>query len=163
MRLRVWQLPLLRRYAVTNQPPKDTGNFSAFSSAAAEAQQVDQADTRRAGTSEERKVLALEMIANQLALIHADLCSIDDFARAAAASSGPAPCSEESAEQERWDNEGGGFTQDAALDADITRSTEERYAVGCYRYTDLQHAIAEAKRARRAAGQGKQVSPEQTA
>jgi hypothetical protein len=136
---------------VINKSSKNTANFTPFSSAAAEASQADQNDARRARTSEERKVVALEMIADQLALIHADLCSIDDFARANAASNGQAFVNDEGAEQDRWDNEGDGFTEDAALDPDITRSTEQHYAVGGYRYTDLQHAIAEAKRARRAA------------
>ena len=136
---------------MTNQSPRHTDHFSAFSSAAAEARQADQADTRRVGTSEERKILALEMIADQLVLIHADLRSIDDFARAGFANGGQALDNDEDAEQDRWDNEGGSFTEDAALDPDITRSTEQHYAVGGYRYTNLQHAIAEAKRARRAA------------
>ncbi len=156
-RLRVWQLPLLRRYAVTSQFPHNIDNFSAFTSAAAEASQTDQTDARGTRTSEERKVLALEMIADQLALIHADLRSIDDFARAGSACSGPAPGNGEDFEQDRWDNEGGGFTDDTVVDPDIVRSTEQHYTVGRYRYTDLQHAIAEAKRARRAADSGKPV------
>jgi hypothetical protein len=135
---------------VTNQTPQRANNFSAFSSAAAEARQADQTDSRGAGTSEERKILALEMIADQLALIHADLRSIDDFARAGLASSGLAPDSGEDTDQDRWNNEGGGVTEDAALHPDITRSMEQHYAVGGYHYTNLQHAIAEAKRARRA-------------
>lgn len=95
------------------------------------------------------------MIADQLALIHADLCAIDDFSRGGGASIAMAPdCGE--VERDRWDNEGGGFTEESALDPDITRSTEQRYAVGGYRYTDLQHAIAQAKRARRATESGEQ-------
>jgi hypothetical protein len=54
-------------------------------------------------------------------------------------------------EQDRWDNEGGGFTEEALTHPDVTRSAEQQYAVGEYRYTNLQHAIAEAKRARQAA------------
>ena len=138
---------------MTNAPPKDIGNFSAFSSDAAEAGYADQTDARGAGTSEERKVLALEMIADQLALIHADLRSIDDFARADATGSGSVPHNGEDSERDRWDNEGGGLMEDA-LDPDITRSTEQHYAVGGYHYTNLQLAIAEAKRARWAAEQG---------
>ena len=136
---------------MTSQSPPNPANFSAFSSAAAEARQTNQTDVRRTRTSEERKVLALEMIADQLALIHADLCSIDDFARAGTASSGPAPGGGEVDEQDRWDNEGGGFTEETLIDPDVTRSAEQQYAVGEYRYTNLQHAIAEAKRARQAA------------
>lgn len=143
---------------MTSQLPHNIGSFSAFSSAAAEAGESNQADTRHAGTSEERTVLALEMIADQLALIHRDLCSIDDFARAGA-SGHAGPASSEEAEQDRWDNEGGGFTEenpatDFSPDPDVTRSTEQHYAVGGYRYTNLQHAIAEAKRARAAASAG---------
>lgn len=136
---------------MTSQSPPNPANFSAFCSAATEARQVDQSDARRARTSEERKVLALEMIADHLALIHADLCSIDDFARAGTASSGPAPDGGEVDEQDRWDNEGGGFTEETLMHPDVTRSAEQQYAVGEYRYTNLQHAIAEAKRARQAA------------
>ena len=139
---------------MTNQFPHNIDNFSAFSSAAAEAERADGTRGRRSGTSEERTVLALEMIADQLALIHADLCSIDDFARRPAAACAPAPGSSEGSEQERWDNEGGGFTEETVLDPDIVRSTKQQYAVGGYRYTDLQHAIAEAKRARQAAVAG---------
>ena len=135
--------------------PKNAANFSAFASAADEASQADRADARGAGTSEERKVLALEMIADQLALIHADLCAIDDFARGGGASIEAAP-DNSYAEQHRWDNEGGGFTEESDWDPDITRSTEQHYAVGGYRYTDLQHAIAQAKRARRASESGEQ-------
>lgn len=139
---------------MTNHSPQNA-NFSAFLSAADEACQADRAGVRTARTSEERKVLALEMIADQLALIHADLCAIDDFSRGGGASIETTPDNGE-AEQDRWDNEGGGFTEESALDPDITSSTEQHYAVGGYRYTDLQHAIAQAKRARRATASGKQ-------
>jgi hypothetical protein len=140
---------------VTNHSAQNAANFSAFSSAADEASQADRADVRRARTSEERSVLALEMIADQLALIHLDLCAIDEFARGGGASIEAAADNSE-AEQDRWDNEGGCFTEESALDSDITRSTEQHYAVGEYRYTDLQHAIAQAKRARRATASGEQ-------
>jgi hypothetical protein len=140
---------------VTSQSPQNAANFSAFSSAADEASQADRADVRGAGTSEERKVLALEMIADQLALIHADLCALDYFARGGGARIEAAPDNGD-AERDRWDSEGGCFTEESALDSDITRSTEQHYAVGEYRYTDLQHAIAQAKRARRATASGEQ-------
>ena len=71
---------------MTNHSAQNAANFSAFSSAADEASQADRADVRRARTSEERSVLALEMIADQLALIHLDLCAIDEFARGGGAS-----------------------------------------------------------------------------
>jgi hypothetical protein len=140
---------------VTSQSPLNAANFSAFSSAADEASQADLANARRARTSEERNVLALEMIADQLALIHADLCAIDDFARGGGAGIETAPDNGE-AERDRWDNEGGGFTGEPGLDPDITRSTEQHYAVGGYRYTNLQHAIAQARRARQATASGEQ-------
>ncbi|TDW65410.1 hypothetical protein EDF57_103594 [Novosphingobium sp. PhB55] len=38
---------------------------------------ISLASARHGGTTEERKVLALEMIADQLLLIHADLVTID--------------------------------------------------------------------------------------
>jgi hypothetical protein len=133
---------------VTNLSPPNATNFSAFSSAADEASQADRADVHNAKNSEELKVLALEKIADQLALIHADLCAIDDFSRGGARTE-TAP-DNGGGEQDRWDNEGGGFSEDVPLDPDIIRSTAQFYAVGGYRYTDLQHAIAQAKRARRA-------------
>ncbi|WPZ07617.1 hypothetical protein [Pelagerythrobacter marinus] len=139
---------------MTNQSPRTTAHITGFSAAAAEVSQAGQTDARRAGTSEERKILALEMIADQLALIHADLCSIDDFARADAASCCSAPDSLEDAEQDRWDNEGGRSTDELAEDDGVIRSMEQHYAVGGYRYTNLQHAIAEAKRARGTAASG---------
>ena len=139
---------------MTSQSPKDTANFSAFSSAADEASQADLADARRARTSEERNVLALEMIADQLALIHAYLCAIDDFARCGAGIETTPDNGEP--ERDRWDNEGGGFAGEPSLDPDITRTTEQHYAVGGYRYTNLQHAIAQARRARQATPSGKQ-------
>lgn len=142
---------------MTSQSPQNAANFSAFSSAADEASQADRADVRRARTSEERKILALEMIADQLALIHADLCAIDDFARGGGANIESTQDSDQDAGQDRWDNEGGSFTEESALDPDITRSKEQFYAVGGYRYTDLQHAIAEVKRTRRAADSDEHV------
>lgn len=42
----------------------------------------------------------------------------------------------------------------ASPDPDVILFTEPRYAVGAYRYSDLEHAIAEAKRARRDAALG---------
>jgi len=140
---------------VTSQFPPGTDNFRAFSSVAAEATQADRTAARGGRTSEERTVLALEMIADQLALIHAGFSSIDDFARAEAACSATVPDDGEDAAQDRSTSENGSFTRDPAPDPDIIRSTEQHYAVGGYRYTNLQHAIAEAKRARRAAEAGK--------
>jgi hypothetical protein len=140
---------------VTSQSPEDSANFSPSSSTKAEASQPERTDVRRAKTSEERIVLALEMIADQLALIHADLCANDDLPRGGSGI-GTAPGNGE-AGRDRWNEDGGGFTEEPALDPDITRSTEQHYAVGGYPYTNLQHAIAQAKRARRATQSGEQV------
>ena len=108
---------------MTNSSPENTTTIGAASPAAAESRQPGRTDLRNTRTSEERQVLALEMIADQLALIHADLCSIDDFSRAGAGSGGPDSGGGEAA-QDRWDNEGGSFTDEAALDPDVTRSVE---------------------------------------
>ena len=93
-------------------------------------------------------MLALQMIADQLVLIHADLSSIDDFARGQDfAQDAGAPGLAE-ADTTSWDNEGGSPAQEVFEYPDVVRSVEERFAVGGYSYTNLQHAIAEAKRVR---------------
>ena len=84
---------------------------------------------RESCTTEERTVRALEMIADQLALIHTaldagHLAEVPDTATA-----------KPSAE--------------VTSDPDVTCFVETRYAVGGYRYNELEHAIAQAKRARR--------------
>ena len=50
---------------------------------------------------------------------------------------------------ENWENEGGSLkTGSYAEDFGVTRVVTETFLVGGYRYTDLAHAIAQAKRMR---------------
>lgn len=135
-----------------NQFPRNNC-FSAFSSAATEAQEAGLADARRIGTSEERTVLALEKIADQLALIQAGLRSIGNFTGGPIAGNEPGGRSGDEPDPEGWDDDLD-FKAETAYDPAINRITEQHYAVGGYRYTDLQHAILQAKRARRAAESG---------
>ena len=83
---------------------------------------------RESCTTEERTVRALEMIADQLALIHAGL---DGGQRA----EGPGTAT-------------GKQSAEVTSDPDVTSFVETRYAVGAYRYNELEHAIAQARRAR---------------
>lgn len=54
---------------------------------------------------------------------------------------------------ENWENEGGSLKAGSyAEDYGITRVVTETFLVGGYRYTDLAHAIAEAKRMRPGGG-----------
>jgi hypothetical protein len=133
---------------MSDQFPKTT-NFSAFASAANEASQADGESACSAYTSEERTVVALEMIGRQLALIHADLRLISDSMYGGRTSIGPPSDSSEDG-QDRWYNEGGCFTEEGVLDPDLILTMEQHYAVGPYHYTNLQHATAQAERARRA-------------
>jgi len=95
-------------------------------------------------------VLALEMIADQLALIHRDLRSIDDFARGRTSAEDEIAAGGEEVGRDRRDNGCGGPGQEGFGHSDIVRSVSETFTVGAYKYTELQNAIAEAKRLRRA-------------
>jgi hypothetical protein len=108
------------------------------------------ANDRHDATTEGRMVLALEMIADELRSIGQNLSLpgrriADEGPIAEAMSRG-----NERRANDRWENEGGSFEQELDPDPEIKRTTIEHFAVGGYNYTDLQHAIAEAKRARRA-------------
>lgn len=85
---------------------------------------------REGGTTEERTVRALEMIADQLALIHNGLGAAHLAESPVMAADMPP-------------------TGEGSSDPDVICSTETRYTVGSYRYSDLEHAISQAKRARR--------------
>lgn len=108
------------------------------------------ASERQDATTEGRMVLALEMIADELRLIGQsitrlgktkdvaldEVCSADGDRRAG----------------DRWENEGGHFQPDSVAEPEIKRTLVPHFAVGGYNYTNLEHAIAEAKRVRRARG-----------
>lgn len=102
------------------------------------------AEERRASTTAERQVLALEMIADRLDVIARALSG------QALPTVAPANGTGEGRAGDRWENEGGSYQVDPSDSAPIARRLVENFRVGDYNYTDLQHAIAEAKRARRA-------------
>lgn len=105
---------------------------------------------RRNRISDKRHVLALEMIADQLSLIHSDLALIGKYFNGADPSH-LASAKDVDRAAEDWENEGGHLRQADRRDGSgVTRSLVEIFSVGAYRYTDFAHAIAEAQRARRA-------------
>lgn len=98
------------------------------------------ADERHRATNEERKVLALEMIADHLQKFSQGLDHLDGLRAGELMTEGGAVGRDTESE-------------DAALDSSeamgVKRTLVEHFAVGGYNYTNLAHAIAEAKRARR--------------
>lgn len=95
------------------------------------------------GTTDERQVLALEKIADQLELLACHLIG-----------SWRLPHGAEAVPTREADGTANNAPEDLPpLDdtmPEIDRTLVEHFAVGGYRYTDLQHAIAQAKRARAA-------------
>jgi hypothetical protein len=105
------------------------------------------AHERQFSTTDERQVLALEMIADQLGLV------VEGLTRIGKLDSGDSAAVTDDADRragDRWENEGGQFQPDLTEAPEIERTLVEHFAVGGYNYTNLEHAIAEAKRARRA-------------
>ena len=103
------------------------------------------AQSRAYGTTEERVVLALESIADQLRSLVAFVTPVGDSEkggdRAAAAGSVVSG-------QEAWENEGGSLDQGTAASLGIKHSVTDQFETGGYRYRKMTDAIAEAKRAR---------------
>jgi len=103
---------------------------------------------RSSATTAERQVLALEMIADRLTAF------AGVFSRRASTVEQETPDTptggSEGRAGDRWENEGGSSQPQLGDDPDIERTVVEIFRVGQYKYTDLEHAIAEAKRARRA-------------
>lgn len=100
--------------------------------------EVQARDQRRAdATVEERMVLALEDIAQQLALIGESLCSKPDDQREADFAK---------SEIGAWENEGGELRPDSDPSEGIKRTFTETFTVGPYRYTALADAIAQRRR-----------------
>jgi len=104
------------------------------------------AQERHRGTTEERTVLALEMIADQLGSVARGLAWIGNAIPAVETT----PTENDRRAGDQWENEGGHFQPDSIEAAEIKRTLTENFAVGGYNYTNLQHAIEQAKRARRA-------------
>ena len=133
---------------MTHKVANTSDNFTAFLSAAADRAACEVAQVRRQSTHDERTVLALEMIADQLALIHAHLSLIDGSAHSGSPAEIAAASSSVEADMQCWDNEGGNQNVATSMYPEIVRSIQHRFSVGGYHYTDLQNAISEAKRVR---------------
>lgn len=102
------------------------------------------AQSRAYGTTEEREVLALESIADQLRLLVALGTSVDNSEGSRTAEAGGANAANEGA----WENEGGSLDKELAASLGIEHSVTDQFETGGYHYTKLADAIAEAKRAR---------------
>lgn len=99
-------------------------------------------ETKRAyGTSRERVVLALELIADQLRSLVA-LLEPPEKADGSVATERANALGEDA-----WENEGGSL-EGLATSLGITHSLTNQFEIGGYRYTQLVDAIAEAKRRR---------------
>lgn len=102
------------------------------------------AQSRAYGTTEERVVLALESIADQLRLLIALVTPIGVSEKghdSAAAAGSVAPG------EGAWENEGESLGQGSAASFGIKHSVTDQFETGGYRYTKMADAIAEAKRA----------------
>jgi hypothetical protein len=102
------------------------------------------AQSRAYSTNEERTVLALEAIADQLRSLIALLApaAIPEVTRARA------PARETNATDEgAWENEGGSLANRTAASLGIKHSMTDQFETGGYRYTNLADAIAQTKRA----------------
>lgn len=114
-----------------------------------EVEMISLAAARHDGTTEERKVLALEMIADQLLLIHADLLAIDAHSQQKITEQIGSPDLNSAHDVDGWENEGGHLDMPAGeLPLGVTRKTVSVYSVGPYEYSDLSSALAEAARQR---------------
>lgn len=97
-------------------------------------------------TTSERHVLAVESIADHLALIRSDLAAISGYVRGSGLPPEGKPEKDIGQPAENWENEGGQLCADTTAEPGITRSMVETFTVGPYRYTDLDHAVAQARR-----------------
>lgn len=106
------------------------------------------AQSRAYGTTEERMVLALETIADQLRSLVAVVTAVkaSEGGRDSPASWGANAADE--ADEGAWENEGGSLDKGAVASLGIKHSVTDLFETGGYRYTTMADAIAEAKRAR---------------
>ncbi|WP_395393711.1 hypothetical protein WBP07_01340 [Novosphingobium sp. BL-8A] len=112
-----------------------------------EIEMISLAAARHGGTTEERKVLALEMIADQLLLLHADLLAIDAHSRSDIPEQ--TPSQDVSAADDAEGREDAGEQLDVpegGLPPGVTVKTMSVYSVGPYTYSDLSSALLEAAR-----------------
>lgn len=102
------------------------------------------AQTRAFGTTEERVVLALESIADQLRSLVAVVLPVSQSEEKAASAGWETKVADEGA----WENEGGSLGKRSSASLGIKHSLTDLFETGGYRYTKLADAIAEARRAR---------------
>jgi uncharacterized protein YegP (UPF0339 family) len=100
------------------------------------------AHERHLATTEERMVLALEMIADQLRQISRGFLGIGDVREGQTAFATMAATEGDGGR----DDDEGGHSEPQAFG--VKRTLAEHFAVGGYAYTNLAHAIAQAKRDR---------------
>lgn len=103
---------------------------------------------RHLATTEERKVLALEMIADHLQKIGRAFVGVGDLRGGDTAFERTAATEGNVSAADEWDNEGGHSEPDSHEALGVKRTLVEHFAVGGYAYTNLAHAIAQAKRDR---------------
>lgn len=104
-------------------------------------------------TTEERSVLAWERIADELTLLNQSLEHMFDTRRAVAPEVSTSGHGNDAADIA---GAGHGGETAAASDSEIDHSTVECWSVGGYRYTNLQHAMEQARRDRSAKDQARE-------
>lgn len=101
------------------------------------------AQSRAYATSEERQILALETIADQLRLLVALVTPAEGSeggGESAVVTGSNTPA------EGAWENEGGSLDTGSAVSLGLKRSTTDQFETGGYRYTKITDAIAEACR-----------------
>lgn len=104
----------------------------------------DIAQNRACSTDEERKVLALEKIADQMEWIANALKPISVSASSPDTQAGNGARHATDA----WKNEGGNISTGAVDSFGISHTVIDQFEIGGYHYTKLADAISEAKRAK---------------
>src|SRR5690348_1275722 len=94
------------------------------------------AHERHHATTEERKVLALEMIADHLEKISRGLAAADDLGAGRAAFAAMAANDGDKGVADRWDSESEYAELDPQDASSIKRTLVEHFAVGGYNYTN---------------------------
>ena len=103
------------------------------------------AETRSYSTDEERKVLALEAIADQMKL----LVSVWNRNCDPILDKGTRAKDGDLSDAGAWENEGGSLATNTMDSLGIRHSAIDHFEVNGYRYSKLEDAIAEAKRVRK--------------
>lgn len=101
------------------------------------------AQNRAYGTSEERMVLALELIADQLRSLVALVTpeAVSDISHDAAVAR-----QRDATGEGAWENEGGSLDKGSTTPLGIKHSVKDHFETGGYHYTKLADAVAEANR-----------------